>query len=233
MGSKNNAAINLVNSILLTVPPYHTNYSNVFRWKEIAGVTFREVNRLRSDLTSSDTERMNQKTQLAMIKGELALSKCGHRLPNSRRRRSLEDVGNMAADNSFQSDYTTNPYYNRWLGNRWQSVPDVNKEADDSTGGPNPRHLTSRIDQNKRAYGAHTDLRSSSPLARVDHSLHETRRRLPIDRREVGLIHEAFQRQAKTLESLRNNNSQLEKDVKGLLEKAGEDDVRIYFSLLY
>ncbi|CAD5229410.1 unnamed protein product [Bursaphelenchus okinawaensis] len=46
------------------------------RWKESAGVSFREVNRLRSYVMKLEDENSNFKTQTAILRGEMELAKC-------------------------------------------------------------------------------------------------------------------------------------------------------------
>uniref|UniRef100_A0A7E4V789 CAP-Gly domain-containing protein n=1 Tax=Panagrellus redivivus TaxID=6233 RepID=A0A7E4V789_PANRE len=58
------------NIIQATVTP-----SELQRWKEKAGTTFREVNRLRRDCKSAESERRELRTQVAILKGEIELAK--------------------------------------------------------------------------------------------------------------------------------------------------------------
>ncbi|KAH7728252.1 Protein T23F2.2 b [Aphelenchoides avenae] len=52
------------------------NPAELARWKETAGVTFREVHRLRKGLNKSEAERLELRNQLFILRGELEFANC-------------------------------------------------------------------------------------------------------------------------------------------------------------
>uniref|UniRef100_A0A914Y168 GRIP domain-containing protein n=1 Tax=Panagrolaimus superbus TaxID=310955 RepID=A0A914Y168_9BILA len=69
---RSNSSENLINT---SVTPQELQ-----RWKETAGTTFREVNRLRKNCAGLENDRRELKTQVAILKGEIELAKAQNQL---------------------------------------------------------------------------------------------------------------------------------------------------------
>uniref|UniRef100_A0A914PZG6 GRIP domain-containing protein n=1 Tax=Panagrolaimus davidi TaxID=227884 RepID=A0A914PZG6_9BILA len=84
---RSNSSENLINT---SVTPQELQ-----RWKETAGTTFREVNRLRKNCSGLEVERRELKTQLAILKGEIELAKAQNQLN--------KEMAEVSRRGSFQS----------------------------------------------------------------------------------------------------------------------------------
>ncbi|VDO20002.1 unnamed protein product [Haemonchus placei] len=59
----------------------YSRFSTFFRWKEKCGTMFRELNAMRSGYQRAQEERRELKIQLAMLRGELEMTKCQSERP--------------------------------------------------------------------------------------------------------------------------------------------------------
>lgn len=87
-----------------------------YSWKEIAGTTFREVNRLRHEFAEAETDRLNSKNQLAILKGELVMLKFEKKHKKLQRERNQQWLHNFKQnpEQIYGHVEGVNPYYNRY-----------------------------------------------------------------------------------------------------------------------
>uniref|UniRef100_A0A914E1V3 GRIP domain-containing protein n=1 Tax=Acrobeloides nanus TaxID=290746 RepID=A0A914E1V3_9BILA len=81
------------------------------KWKEKAGVCFREINRLRRDLAGSEKERTALKTKLAMLRGEMILSRCQLKVYQEKEKKRKQDAKrrfSLVSKKSFKSIDSSN-----------------------------------------------------------------------------------------------------------------------------
>ncbi|CAD5234385.1 unnamed protein product [Bursaphelenchus xylophilus] len=104
------------------------------RWKESAGVSFREVNRLRLYLNKLEEETLNMRTQTAILRGEMELAKCQTELANQWAvRRRIELKIEPGRRRSMSSLYLKTVKDHKNSMNTRRSMDRLNKAADNTT----------------------------------------------------------------------------------------------------
>uniref|UniRef100_A0A915DIM9 GRIP domain-containing protein n=1 Tax=Ditylenchus dipsaci TaxID=166011 RepID=A0A915DIM9_9BILA len=187
-----------------------TNPEDLKRWKETAGVTFREVNYLRKAFAASEQQRLDYKTQIAMLKEKLnaARRKSIHgRHPSPLKMQQMKQTPKVRfLGDSLDLEMAPSSHLQK--GAEFQ--PDANQLVTSSfhefTNEPIPQSAITRES---------SAVDSKSWLKKTSSGLEE---RSSVEK-ELEILREAFRTQVSTL---RNKNQELETRVGNLEDKSAE-----------